>query len=67
MITAFAALKTDKAKEKLAEAFKPLYFARVTSIIKKTQAWSTPKTEVEYLAQAKKFYKMRNYLVAKLK
>lgn len=67
MIAAFSTLKTDAAKEQLAEAMKPLYFARVTTIIKKTLSWSTPKTEIEFLAQAKLFFEMRPYLLQRLK
>ena len=66
MIAAFARAGSAKQQERLAEALKPLYFGRVTTIIKKTYDWSTPRTDKEFLAQAKLFFKMRKYLIKKL-
>jgi hypothetical protein len=66
MIAAFSQARTPQQQERLAEALKPLYFGRVTTIIKKTYDWSTPRTEKEFLAQARLFFQMRKYLIDQL-
>ncbi len=54
-------------KSHFAVAFKPLYFGRAASFIKHTLEMSHQEAEREIIAQAKVFYKNRNYLLDKYK
>jgi len=50
----------------LVEAFKSLYFGRTLSFMNKTWRLHTEQAEDEILAQARVFYKKRDYLIKKL-
>jgi hypothetical protein len=54
-------------REIIVESLRPLYFGRVAAFMHHTHGWPTARVEAYVTVQARLFFKMRNYLIEKMR